>query len=138
MHGFRSFKSITADPGEAKRESCGSMNPLAGNAGDPMAGRGGQGAGNAALLLAEAAAVRKYVQAFPEYDLKGWGHRWCLITGSGSQPITILVQLHRPGMWWFSQPSLFYRFHCRYASRWCAVINSSDAAGVLRKRLKLA
>ena len=60
-------------------------------------GRGGQGAKTAALLLAEAAAaVGKYIQAFPEYGPERMGAPVVSYNRISDQPITIHSSVENP------------------------------------------
>jgi pyruvate ferredoxin oxidoreductase gamma subunit len=103
-------------------------------------GRGGQGAKTAALLLAEAAAaVGKYVQAFPEYGPERMGAPVVSYNRISSQPITIHSAVASPRYVVVLDPSFIgpIDFTAGMPPDGVLLINSSDAAGVLRKRLKL-
>jgi pyruvate ferredoxin oxidoreductase gamma subunit len=103
-------------------------------------GRGGQGAKTAALLLAEAAAaVGKYVQAFPEYGPERMGAPVVSYNRISNQPITLHSAVASPRYVVVLDPSFIgsIDFTAGMLPDGVLLINSSESSSAMRKRLKL-
>ncbi|NLJ24876.1 MAG: pyruvate synthase [Firmicutes bacterium] len=103
-------------------------------------GRGGQGAKTAALLLAEAAAaVGKYVQAFPEYGPERMGAPVVSYNRISDKPITIHSAVQFPRFVAVLDPSFIgaIDFTAGIPKSGVLLINSSDSSNVIRQRMQL-
>lgn len=104
-------------------------------------GRGGQGAKTAALLLAEAAAaVGKYVQAFPEYGPERMGAPVVSYNRISDKPITIHSAVQSPRFVAVLDPSFIgsIDFTAGIPKNGVLLINSSDSSNAIRKRMRLS
>lgn len=103
-------------------------------------GRGGQGAKTAALLLAEAAAaVGKYVQAFPEYGPERMGAPVVSYNRISNEPITLHSAVTSPRYVAVLDPSFIgsIDFTAGITDNGVLLINSSDTSSDIRKRMRL-
>lgn len=104
-------------------------------------GRGGQGAKTAALLLAEAAAaVGKYVQAFPEYGPERMGAPVVSYNRISDEPITIHSSVKAPGYVAVLDASFIgsIDFTTGIPPHGVLLINSTDSSSDIRRMMRLS